>query len=165
MSESPHPSAARLRSCEAFQRIPFRPVPVKARHDGWTPQRQRDFIDRLALCGTVARAARAVGMSPQSARKLRDHAGAASFRRAWDRALASGQSYMIDVAMARSLVGERVPIMRKGVCVAERLRYDNRLAMVALNALDRRAATRSDSRELLERLLESIGKAAEQAAD
>lgn len=140
MSDSPYPSAARLRTCEAFHHIPFRPVPVKARHDGWTPERQRGFIDRLCLCGNVARAARAVGKTPQSAYRLRDHPGAASFRRAWDEALASGESYQIDVAMERSLLGERVPIVRSGVCVGERLRFDDRLIMAALNAMERRAA-------------------------
>jgi hypothetical protein len=143
MTDSPHPSGQRLRQCVGFHRIPFRPVPVKARHDGWSAERQREFIDRLALCGIVARAARAVGMSPQSARKLREHSGAASFRSAWDRAIAAGQSYMIDVAMERSLVGRRVPVMRGGVCVAETYHCDNRLAMAAMNALDRRSDMRA----------------------
>ena len=141
----PHPSGLRLRECVAFLHIPFRAVPVKARHDGWTPERQRGFIDRLCLTGNVARCARAVGKSPRSAYSLRDHAGAASFARAWDRALASGQSYQIDVALERCLMGERVPIVRGGVCVGERHRFDNRLTMATLNALDRRAA-RSQSR-------------------
>ncbi len=140
MSDSPHPSAARLRECVAFHRIPFRPVPVAPRHDGWTRERQRGFIDRLCLTGNVARSAKAVGKTPQSAYRLRDHAGAASFRRAWDRALASGQSYQIDVAMERGLLGERVPMMRGGVCVGEIRRFDNRLAMTTLAAMDRRAA-------------------------
>ena len=165
MSDSPHPSGTRLRECVAFHHIPFRPVPVKARHDGWTRERQRGFIDRLCLSGNVARSARAVGKSPQSAYKLREHAGAASFRRAWDEALASGQSYQIDVGMERGLLGERVPIVRNGVCVGERHRFDNRLAMAALNAMDRREA-RSRARDpaaLLERYLdrlESAGTAA-----
>ena len=157
MSDPPaeHPSAIRIRSCEAFRRIPFRPVPVKARHDGWTAARQRGFIDRLCITGIVARSARAVGKSPQSAYRLREHQGAASFARAWDEALASGQSYQIDVGMARSLVGEEVPVMRKGVCVGVKRRFDNRLAMATLNALDRRAA-RSRTRDpagLLDRYL------------
>lgn len=139
MSDSPHPSAARLRQCEAFRHIPFRPVPVKARHDGWTPGRQRAFVDRLCLSGNVALSARAVGKTPQSAYRLRDHKGAASFRRAWDRALVNGQSYQIDVAMERSLLGERIPVVRRGVCVGEVRRYDNRLTIAALRALDRRA--------------------------
>jgi hypothetical protein len=34
MSDLPHPSGRRLRDCVAFHHIPFKPVPVKARHDG-----------------------------------------------------------------------------------------------------------------------------------
>lgn len=129
----------------AFHHIPFRPVPVKARHDGWTPQRQRGFIDRLCLSGNVARSARAVGKTPQSAYRLRDHEGAASFRQAWDKALANGQSYQIDIGMERSLLGERVPIVRGGVCVGVRHRFDNGLTIATLSAMNRRAALKDRS--------------------
>lgn len=129
-----------MRSCAAFVRIPFRPVPVKARRDGWTAERQRGFIDRLCLTGCVALSARAMGKTPQSIYRLRGHAGAGSFCRAWDKALASGQCHMIDVGIARGLVGEPVPVVRNGHVVGERLRTDSRLAMTALKALDRRAA-------------------------
>ena len=157
-SPSPHPSGGRLRECVAFHEIPFTPVPVKARHDGWIPARQRGFIDRLSLCGNVARSARAVGKTPQSAYRLRDHPEAASFRRAWDRALDAGQAYMIDVGFERALLGERVPLVRNGRRVGVRVRYDNRLVMAALNAMDRRAARSStrDSAALLERYLDTI---------
>jgi len=140
MSDSAHPSAARLRGCAGFHHIPFRPVPVKARHDGWTPARQRGFIDRLCLTGNVARSARAVGKSAQSAYRLRAHAGAASFARAWDRALASGQSYQIDIALERSLRGEIVPIMYRGKRVGERHRFNDSLVIATLNAMERRDA-------------------------
>jgi hypothetical protein len=139
MSDSPHPSGRRLRECVAFHHIPFRPVPVKARHDGWTRERQRGFIDRLCLTGNVARSAKAVGMSAQSAYMLRKHAGAASFGQAWNRALASGRSYQMDVAIERSLFGERVPILRNGVRVGENLRFDHRLMIAVLNATHRGA--------------------------
>ena len=36
---------------------PFTPVPRKPRHDGWTPERQRAFIEALADTGSVTRAA------------------------------------------------------------------------------------------------------------
>ena len=65
----------------------FAPVPTKARHDGWTPARQRRLIEELAATKSIVRACRAVGMSRASAYKLRDRADAADFRRAWDRAL------------------------------------------------------------------------------
>ena len=38
----------------------FAPVAVRARHDGWTAQRQRRFIEALASNGCVAEASRAI---------------------------------------------------------------------------------------------------------
>lgn len=40
----------------------FTPVPRKPRHDGWTPERQKAFIEALADTGSVSRAA-AMGMA------------------------------------------------------------------------------------------------------
>ena len=67
----------------------FTPVPVKARHDGWTPARQFRFIEMLATTRSVTRACAAVGMSRESAYALRDRPEAAGgFALAWRRALA-----------------------------------------------------------------------------
>jgi hypothetical protein len=136
MSDSPpeHPALQRLPACPAYYRIDFDPVPVKPRHDGWTPDRQRGFIDFLVLTGCVSRSARAVGMTPQSASTLRKHAGAASFSRAWDEALASGRRYQLQVAMERSIVGERIPVMYRGRKVGERVRHHNGLLIALLHA-------------------------------
>src|SRR5205085_11374170 len=41
----------------------FAPVPRKYRHDGWTPERQKAFIEALADCGSVTRAAAMVNMA------------------------------------------------------------------------------------------------------
>jgi hypothetical protein len=162
-----HPAARRLRDCTHYFRIEFRPVAVKARHDGWTPERQRGFIDRLVVSGSVAKSARAVGMTPQSARNLRKRRGAASFALAWDRALESGRSYQIDVGLERSINGERIPVVRNGVVVGEKHRTDNRLAMSVLNALDRRAAahSRADPADLLDRYLDQLGRPAAKGGD
>jgi hypothetical protein len=69
----------------AYRRVPpFLPVPLRARADGWTPERQAWFIGFLAETGSVAEAARRVGMARESAWRLRRRAGAASFAHAWD---------------------------------------------------------------------------------
>lgn len=68
-------------------RIRFTPVALKARHDGWTPARQLHFIHRLAETKSITRACKAVGMSRESAYKLRDRPEARQFRLAWNRAL------------------------------------------------------------------------------
>jgi hypothetical protein len=57
------------------QPIPdFLPVPRRhQRHDGWTPDRQRAFIEALADTGSVSRAAAMVNMASVGAYQLRRH--------------------------------------------------------------------------------------------
>ncbi|GAB5348881.1 hypothetical protein [Alteriqipengyuania sp. 357] len=50
----------------------FRPVPLRARRDGWSPWRQCAFLAQLYFTGSVAAAARRVGMSRASAYRLRE---------------------------------------------------------------------------------------------
>jgi hypothetical protein len=59
----------------------------KTRRDGWTAQRQLRFLDALARTGSVTKAARAAGMSRESAYRLRARKDGALFAAAWDRAL------------------------------------------------------------------------------
>ena len=66
---------------------PFYPVPTRTRRDGWTMQRQADFLGMLAETGSVMGACEAVGMSRKSAYRLRALPGAESFAAAWDAAL------------------------------------------------------------------------------
>ena len=60
----------------------FTPVPRKYRHDGWTPERQKAFVEALADCGSVRRAAAVVNMSNENAYVLRRSPGAEEFQRA-----------------------------------------------------------------------------------
>ncbi|HEX8224446.1 MAG TPA: helix-turn-helix domain-containing protein [Allosphingosinicella sp.] len=66
--------------------LAFRPVPCGARHDGWSHERQLRFVVGLAKGLTPGRAAARLGMSRQSAYKLRKRAGAEDFAAAWDSA-------------------------------------------------------------------------------
>lgn len=65
----------------------FHPVPLRARSDGWSEARQCEFLAQLYLSGSVIAAARCVGMTRESAHRLRARAGAESFAQAWDRVL------------------------------------------------------------------------------
>lgn len=122
MSDSPVPDG------DPFD---FIPVPIAARHDGWTPERQRAFIAALASHGGVSAAARAAGMTPQTANRLRRRPGAEGFTKAWDAALDEGRLRALDEAMRRARDGYRVPIWRHGEIVGYRHRYDNRLLLAA----------------------------------
>ncbi|HZF93385.1 MAG TPA: hypothetical protein VEZ20_00785 [Allosphingosinicella sp.] len=66
----------------------FTPAPVKARRDGWGEEVQLRFILHLACGASVSAAARGVGRSRSTAYMLYAKAGAESFARAWDTALA-----------------------------------------------------------------------------
>ena len=82
MAESP-------RSWPAYARVPpFLPVPLRTRTDGWTPERQARFIGLLAETGSVAEAARRVGMGRESAWRLRRRSEAETFAHAWDAVVA-----------------------------------------------------------------------------
>jgi Fe-S cluster biogenesis protein NfuA len=69
----------------------FTPVPMlRNPHDGWTPERQQQFVMALAVVGSVDAAARMIRISRKSAYQLRSREPARSFAWAWDVAVASG---------------------------------------------------------------------------
>lgn len=85
---------------------PFTPVPMlRNRYDGWTEQRQRLFIQALAITGQVVAACKMTGISRKSAYALRARPGARSFGWAWEVALASGRARVFDYFMDRALNG------------------------------------------------------------
>jgi hypothetical protein len=112
--------------------IEFTPVPVRPRHDGWTAERQIAFIEKLADCGSVSAAARHVGMSRESARKLRRRPCGRAFRDGWDAALDCGYAELEESAMERAKKGVARPIFYKGEQVGEWRQHDERLTMFLL---------------------------------
>lgn len=111
----------------------FTPVPrQRQRHDGWTPERQKGFIEALADTGSVKTAAHSVNMTPEGAYLLRRQEGADSFRKAWEAALALGVQRLEDVAMERALNGIEVPVYHFGAVVGTRKVYNDRLLMFLL---------------------------------
>jgi hypothetical protein len=109
------------------------------RHDGFTPDRQRLFLDILSVCGVVADAARAAGVCRDTVYAFRNRPEARAFSLAWDAALLLARARMSDELMSRSLNGCIDRLYRNGELVAERHRHDNRLAMAVLARLDRQA--------------------------
>lgn len=127
MSEPPRPAQP------AGDLLAFTPVPLaRVRHDGWTPARQRRFIEQLALIGLVSAAARACGMSGTSTYRLRERPGAQSFAAAWDAALVLGQARADDTAIDRAIHGEERPVFHRGRQVGARIVYNDRLLIAAL---------------------------------
>jgi hypothetical protein len=111
----------------------FTPVPRQSsRHDGWTQDKQTQFIAALADYGIVRCAAEKVGMGAASAYRLRQCEGAESFAAAWDAALKIGMAQLSDIAMDRAIHGVAIPHFYKGEQVGERRWFDNRLLMFML---------------------------------
>jgi len=112
--------------------IEFTPVPVRPRRDGWTVERQIAFIEKLAGGSTISAACKSVGMSRESARKLRRHPWAGDFRDAWDAASDCRYDELEEAALERSKNGVPRPIFYKGEQVGEWRHFDERLTMFLL---------------------------------
>lgn len=111
----------------------FAPVPRQTqRQDGWTPERQRAFIEALADTGSVTAACKIVAMSTHGVYHLRRSPGADEFREAWARALDLGVQRIEDVAMDRALNGVEEPLYSYGKLIGTRTRYNDRLLMFML---------------------------------
>jgi hypothetical protein len=125
--------------------IDFTPVPrLRKRRNGWTPERQRAFIDALSRCGCITRAARAIGKTPRSAYRLLESEGAESFAEAWDQAIARGIEALRWDALDRAFKGAWVPLVRRGKIVSFEHRRSDRLAIALLSG---RKASVADNRE------------------
>jgi hypothetical protein len=107
----------------------FTPVAVRARHDGWTPEKQCAFLQALAECGCVVEACRKVGMGTSSAYELRARPEAENFRAGWQAALSHAIQRLEDVAFSRAIAGVNRPVFYKGEQIGERTYYDERLTM------------------------------------
>lgn len=103
-----------------------------ARHDGWTPERQAAFLRALAATHSVSAAAHSVGLTRQSAYKLRARLKGQPFDMAWDAAFQSAFDRLAEAAMERALNGVEVPHFHKGELVGTSRRFDERLTVALL---------------------------------
>ena len=111
----------------------FTPVPRQyQRHDGWTPARQKAFIEALADTGSVTRAAAMVNMAQANCYTLRRAPGAESFRRAWEAALDFGVARLKDIAFERAIEGYLVPVFVAGRLMGFRRKTNDALLMFCL---------------------------------
>ena len=130
----------------------FHPVPLRARRDEWSEVRQCAFLAELYLTGSVASATRAVGMSRNSAYRLRSRPDADGFAHAWDSVLAppgSGRLVAPKVdfrKVTHSALIERLeagliqPVLHRGRMTAIRRKPDNSALFRLLKRLDAVAA-------------------------
>ena len=107
------------------------------RHDGWTVARQSLFLRELAASHSVKSAAKAAGMSRQSAYGLRARLKGEPFDLAWTAALRCRFDALAEAAMDRALNGVEVPHFYKGELVGTSRRYDERLTVALLAMRER----------------------------
>lgn len=137
------------------------PAPPYPRNDGWTPDRQAQFLEALADCGMVAEAAKRVGMSRQSAYQLRRQPAAADFAAGWDAALVDGWRRVEETAMERALGGETEVIDRDGVTITRHRPCSSQLMIVMLDRAERirtaaKVAAASVDRQMIGRIRDTI---------
>ena len=119
--------------------LAFTPVPLdRRRSNGWTAAQQERFILALHVMGSVGQAAKAVGMSRQSAYNLRERAGAESFAKSWDAAIDMGRQRQFDLAMERAIHGVTTVRVMRGGSVTVNGGPDMRILRSALRSEDSR---------------------------
>ncbi|MFB0873325.1 MULTISPECIES: hypothetical protein [unclassified Sphingobium] len=121
----------------------FPPLPTpteQVRIDGWSPARQRRFLETLAATGVVRLACESVRITARSAYALRIRRDGAAFRLGWDAAILIARARLADDLLARAITGCTDTIQRdEENFLVTRHRHDNRLAMSMLSRLDRMA--------------------------
>jgi hypothetical protein len=98
----------------------FTPAPTRNRHAGWTAERQRKFIEHLALTGNAGEACALVGFASSSAYRLKHKVGAESFSRAWDAALRLCPTRLAAIGLDRAVNGRVERFYKNGELVMER---------------------------------------------
>jgi hypothetical protein len=156
------------------------PIPVPPEADDspgsgprWTNHKMVDFLRALATTHSVGDAAKAVGMSRQSAYKLRARTKGRAFDLAWDRAFCYSYDNLPYAALERALNGTEVRHFYKGQLIDTSRRYDERLTVALLKLMNGPQglcvvsspglASRSGRR--FEALLEAIAAVGERAID
>jgi putative acetyltransferase len=107
-------------------------VALRERHDGWTPAKQRLFLEHLAETGVVKEAAQRVGMSEQGAYKLRLRKDAQPFSQGWKAALHIGRQRLIGTAYDRAINGTAKPVFYKGEQIGETRTFSDKLLMMLI---------------------------------
>ncbi|MCW3847733.1 hypothetical protein OF829_10820 [Sphingomonas sp. LB-2] len=143
---TPKPRPRRLKAAG----VAFIPVPsTRKRHDGWTPQRQKTFLAALYACGSVATAAKAVGMSPRTAYRLRTRPGAESFAAAWDKLLREARARAFDMVVEAALTDSFVPRTYRGLFTGAVTANNRHMLLAALRAGGRRPGAPASQQDAL----------------
>ncbi len=89
-------------------------TPKSTRHDGWSLDRQAQFLRQLSATHSVTEAAKSVGKSRQSAYRLRSRLKGQAFDLAWEVAFHHSYDVLAHAALDRALNGVEVPVFFQG---------------------------------------------------
>ncbi len=117
-------------------------IPHVEPDDRWTKRKMAAFLRELASCQQVKAAARAVGMSRQSAYRLRNRLKGEPFDIAWEAAFQHGYDALHQAALERALHGVEEPVFHGGEQVGTRRRFDERLTIYLLSRRNAQGAQR-----------------------
>ena len=117
-------------------------TPDTTRHDGWTRERMIAFLEALVETASVSIAAQSVGMTRQTAYRLRARLIGQPFDHAWEAALEFGLQQLHNEALDRAMNGVPVPIYYGGEQVGERRHYNETLTRFLLDNPNARAKAR-----------------------
>lgn len=142
----PAPPRPQVPSAAALPAIPFEPVPVRPRRDGWTAAKQRRFIEVLAETGIVRIAAAAVGMSERSVNRLALRDDAESFCMAMDAALQMAARRGASILFEYAFEGVPETVWRDGEIAYQRRRPSEKALFFLLSRLDPKRFGKPDPR-------------------
>lgn len=129
MATQPHPA-------EPAFLDDYRPAQLeRARHDGWTVERQRTFLTVLSETGCISEAASQAGVSSRSAYRLRQHPAGAAFASAWDQALRLATIRLVTVSYERAIRGTVKEFWHEGVLRATTRTPSDKLLIFLLGHL------------------------------
>jgi len=106
---------------------------LRLRHDGFTPARQKQFIETLGQTGCVRDACRVAGVSTTTAYRARSRLGA-GFARQWEAALAMASSSLEVLAWERAVLGIEEPVVSAGKLVCTRMKRSDSIFRLLLQA-------------------------------
>lgn len=113
----------------------YTPVVLRVRHNGWTAERQRIFLQALADTGCISDACEQAGVTARSAYRLRGRADAEAFANAWDEALLLAVPRLAALAFERAARGSIRELWKDGELVAESRAPSDKLLMFLLQHL------------------------------
>lgn len=156
------PKRVRKDDAGAAESVPDVVVPLRHRHDGWTPIRQRAFLRYLSELGSVTDACKRVGMSKTSAERLRRRS--TDFAAAWDKAVSIVAPILEQAAYERGVEGWDEPVFHAGVQIGVKRRYSDASLRMLMQARTRAEAAGMPVPDLATASIEELNAFAEKAA-